>query len=379
MIVKCLCHFDDTNSSGGLDKQARLLAKTLLEKEEDVVVVASTRKWSRAGWQEVDGLRVRFFWTYTTPQVSGKKLPASLIWAFQVLIWVFLHRRTISVFHSHQIRIHAFVGAIAQKFWRIPHVLKSATGGAGADIRAIGTYKYFGRPGRNFIIRNTAVFIATTESIVLDLKQYSVGEQQIRVIPNGLVMPVLDAVPDARERWRKSVFLGRIDADKNVLPLAAAGLRANSDMGFYLDIYGRGNELPQLKTLLEQNGQNDTVRYAGFVSNTQDILPLYGWMLLPSNAEGLSNAMLESMACGVVPVATRVSGCVDHIKPGETGYFLDGVDLDSLVQALRFVASVDFDQWYAMSQTVRDYALRHFDIQQVADQYITLYRELGVQ
>src|SRR5690606_39165289 len=234
MIVKCLCHFDDTNSSGGLDKQARLLAKTLLDKNEDVVVVASTRKWSRAGWQEVDGLKIRFFWTYTTPQVSGKKLPASLIWAFQVLLWVFWHRRTITVFHSHQIRIHAFVGAMAQKFWRIPHVLKSATGGAGADIGAIGTCKYFGKTGRNIIIRNTAVFIATTESIVMDLKQYQVGDHQIRVIPNGLVMPMLDAVPDARERWRKSIFLGRIDSDKNVLPLAAAGLRVNGDMDFFL-------------------------------------------------------------------------------------------------------------------------------------------------
>lgn len=379
MIVKCLCHFDDTNSSGGLDKQARLLAKTLLAKDEDVVVVASTRKWGRAGWQEVDGLKIRFFWTYTTPQVSGKKLPASLIWALQVLLWVFWHRRAITVFHSHQIRIHAFVGAIAQKFWQIPHVLKSATGGAGADIRAIGTYKYFGAHGRNFIIRNTAVFIATTESIVMDLKQYHVGDHQIRVIPNGLVMPLLEAVPDSQERWRNSIFLGRIDSDKNVLPLAAAGLRINSDMGFMLDIYGRGNELPQLQALLEKSGQNGNVRYAGFVSNTQDILPQYGWMLLPSNAEGLSNAMLESMACGVVPVATRVSGCIDHIKPGETGYFLDGVDLDSLVQALRFVANVEYDQWYAMSQTVRDYALRHFDIQQVADQYIALYRELSME
>ena len=37
---------------------------------------------------------------------------------------------------------------------------------------------------------------------------------------------------------------------------------------------------------------------------------------------GLSNAMIEAMANGVVPIASKISGFVDHIVPGHNGFFL---------------------------------------------------------
>ena len=177
MIVMLICHYDDTNSMGGLEKQARLLSRVLRSSGYDVVVLASTRKLFRAGWTYDDGIPVRYFWTYTTPQVSGRHLPAALLWAIQLLIWIFLNRSKISVLHCHQIRIHAFVAAIASKLWKIPSILKSAVGGTGADISAIGSRKYFGPAGRRFIIRNTNVFIAITPTIRNDLLFYGVPEK----------------------------------------------------------------------------------------------------------------------------------------------------------------------------------------------------------
>ena len=126
---------DDTNSMGGLEKQARSLSRALWSSGHDVVVLASTRQLFRTGWTYDDGIPVRYFWTYTTPQVSGRHLPAALIWAIQLLIWIFLNRSKISVLHCHQIRIHAFVASISSKLWKIPSILKSAVGGTGADTQ----------------------------------------------------------------------------------------------------------------------------------------------------------------------------------------------------------------------------------------------------
>ena len=118
------------------------------------------------------------------------------------------------------------------------------------------------------------------------------------------------------------------------------------------------------------------VRYAGFVEDTSAVLPDYGWLLLPSDAEGLSNAMIEAMAAGVVPVTTRVSGCVDHIVPGRTGFFLEGVDDSSLQAGLRQIGSRSPADWRAMSIPVGDHARAHFEIGKVVERYRDLYQSL---
>jgi hypothetical protein len=109
--VMMICHYDDTNASGGLEAQARLLSRTLRSTGENVIVLGSTRRLSRARWSDDHGVPVRLFWTYASPQVSGRYLPASIIWAFQLLVWIALNRSKIEVLHCHQIRIHAFVSA----------------------------------------------------------------------------------------------------------------------------------------------------------------------------------------------------------------------------------------------------------------------------
>jgi glycosyltransferase involved in cell wall biosynthesis len=376
MIVMTICHYDDTNSSGGLDKQARLLSRTLRAAGEDVVVLGSTRKLSRAGWTLDQGVPVRLFWTYASPQVSGRYLPAALLWAVQLLVWVALHRRRIDLLHAHQIRIHAFVGALARRLFGIPSILKSATGGAGADIRVIGSRKYFGSWGRRFVVRNTDAFIATTESVATDLRQWGVPEGKIRLIPNGLVIePPAGAAPDA-ERARRCVFLGRLAQDKNVKPLARAAVATAGTASISLDFYGAGPDAEGLAAIISQAGAG-AVALKGWTPDPRSLLGGYGFLLLPSSGEGLSNAMIEAMAHGVVPVTTRVSGCVDHIRHGENGFFLEGTDEKSLADGLRLAATVSTGQWRRMSDAARRLAADQFDMSSVAGAYRALYRQLA--
>jgi glycosyltransferase involved in cell wall biosynthesis len=375
MIVMVICHYDDTNSSGGLDKQARLLSKVLRSQGENVVVLGSTRRLDRAGWSLDGDVPVRLFWTYASPQISGRYLPAALLWAAQLLAWMVKHRARIAVLHGHQIRIHAFAAALAHRLFGIPTLLKSATGGEGADIKAIGSRKYFGAGGRRFVIAETDCFVATTRSIEQDLAAFGVPPERIRVIPNGRVME--DAAPKpSAERARRALFLGRLAPDKNAPALAAAAAEVARAGGLSLDFYGKGREQAALEAAITAAG-NPHVRYRGFVADTAAVLSEYGWLVLPSNAEGLSNAMIEAMTQGVVPVATRVSGCVDHIRPGETGYFLEGVDRASLVEGLRRIEATAPEAWAEMSERALRHARAEFDMRNVALSYRSLYRSLS--
>ena len=79
---------------------------------------------------------------------------------------------------------------------------------------------------------------------------------------------------------------------------------------------------------------------------------------------------------GVVPLATKVSGCVDHIEPGVSGFFLDGADTRSIVAGFETIAAVDLELWRSMSRTVTTYAAKNFGMDAVGDRYIALYRQL---
>ena len=375
MIAMVICHFDETNSLGGLERQAGLLAKTLVDQGEQVVILGSTRAFKNARWTERSGVPVRLFWTYTSPQLSGRHLPAALIWAVQLLFWLVWHRKKVRVVHCHQLRIHAFVSSLARRWIGIPNVSKSATGGDGADIRAIGTRKYFGSWGRSFVIRNTDAFVATTDSIANDLIRFGVPSDKIRTIPNGLEIP--DNIPSGpNDRFRKCIFVGRFEDDKNVVPLAKAASDRLTDTNVSLDFYGGGSLEPEIKVVIQDGHQ---VNLKGQVDRIEPLLNGYGWLILPSKAEGLSNAMLEAMTYGVVPVVTSVSGSVDHIVEGENGLFLQAGDSSGIAAGLDRIVGTTEEGWKSLSRSAMNYAQSRFDINAVSLKYKKLYRDLEDQ
>ena len=376
MIVMMICHYDETNPRGGLEKQARLLSRLLRSAGEDIVVLGSTRRWCHAGVSDDNGVRVRLFWTFASPQISGRYLPAALIWAFQLLVWIMWHRGQISILHGHQIRIHAFVAAIARKVFGIPTILKSATGGEGADIRTIGSRKYFGPKGRAFVIRNTDCFVATTKSIKDDLLSYGAPEERIRLIPNGVRLPTITSHAPPEQRARRALYLGRIDSDKNTVALAKAATAIAHEDGLQVHFYGTGEEREKLEEIIK-SANNPAIVYHGVMEDPEHELSAFGYLLLPSNAEGLSNAMVEAMANGVVPVTTRVSGCVDHIIPGSTGFFFEGTGQADLRRGLEAIGKIRPEKWQFLSSNVADYARERFDIGKIVDAYKALYIELA--
>lgn len=376
MIVMIVCHYDSTNPVGGLEKQTRLLASRLRKNGQRVVILSSTRWLSRAKWSKDQGVPVRLFWTYASPQVSGRYMPASLIWAIQLIIWIARNRSKIEIIHCHQIRIHAFVAALAKRLFGIPVIAKSALGGKGADLEVIGSRKYFGPWGRAFLLRTIDCFIATTPTIEQDLALWRVPRSKIGVIPNGVISQGGRPALSPELRARRCLFLGRIDRDKNILALAEAACEVTRNEDLSLDIFGTGVELSKLRALLAREAGH-RVRVMNWHSNPAEILGEYGYLLLPSEAEGLSNAMIEAMTCGVVPMTTRVSGCVDHIKPRINGLFLDGPNVEHLRSGLMELAAIGPDEWVQLSQAAQQHAREHFDIDRVVFEYRTLYRRLA--
>ena len=69
-------------------------------------------------------------------------------------------------------------------------------------------------------------------------------------------------------------------------------------------------------------------------SDVAQLLPQFDVFALPSQAEGISNTLLEAMACGCAPVATHVGGNAELIDDGVNGLLVPPSDSDALAQAL---------------------------------------------
>ena len=112
---------------------------------------------------------------------------------------------------------------------------------------------------------------------------------------------------------------------------------------------------------------------------TQDIAPFYrasDQLILPSSNEGLPNAVLEAMACGLPTVACRVSGSSELVRDDITGATFTLDDPQGLAVAL---AAVGGDRGRRLGEEARRIVTRDYSIEGVAAKYEELYRELYAQ
>jgi len=84
----------------------------------------------------------------------------------------------------------------------------------------------------------------------------------------------------------------------------------------------------------KQLGIHEHCSYLGNVQDVQDYYKACDVTVLPSRFEGTPNVVLESLACGVPAIVTRVSSNQEIIDDGRNGYLIELDDVDALRQHL---------------------------------------------
>jgi N-acetyl-alpha-D-glucosaminyl L-malate synthase BshA len=114
------------------------------------------------------------------------------------------------------------------------------------------------------------------------------------------------------------------------------------------------------------------VSFVGKQDHVERLIPLAHVALVPSELESFGLAALEAMACGVVPVATRVGGVPELIAHGEDGFLEAPGDIDA--QAARVVALLRDDKLHSrMAAAGRRTAMERFSTEKIIGQYERYY------
>ncbi len=142
-----------------------------------------------------------------------------------------------------------------------------------------------------------------------------------------------------------------------------------------LRIAGEGALLSSLRYLARDLGITDHVEFCGLRGDVLELLRESSAFVLPSRWEGMPNALLEAMACGLPCVATRVSGSEDIIRDGENGLLVESGQPEPLAEAL-YRMLVDRPFAAQLGHAARETVANGYRVDQAVEQCVALYGRL---
>lgn len=212
--------------------------------------------------------------------------------------------------------------------------------------------------------------IAVSSGVADDLvTAFGVPEEKIIVIANPIDADFIAEAADAKTNEVSSgepyiVSMGRLVPNKNFALLIEAFAR--SKIGGKLTIFGEGGERESLTRLIKERGLEGSVELLGFSSNPFPILRQARFFVLPSNAEGFPNALLEAMSVGLPVISTNcLSGPSEVLADmareevpepiffAEHGIIVSPNQPDALVEAMRALTDQHRRDHYAAKAQAR--------------------------
>jgi glycosyltransferase involved in cell wall biosynthesis len=205
-----------------------------------------------------------------------------------------------------------------------------------------------------------------------------------RMIPNGLPLDELDALPPAEDallfgvgRERPLVvFVGRIDEGKNIDNLLAALARVVREGPADALLLGDGVLLPKVRARVEREGLLGRIATPGYVAAAPAVLKRSALFLSLSRYEGMPNAVMEAAAVGC-PIVLSDIPAHRAVLDDESAVFVPTEDPDAAARAV--LASLH-DPAAAKARAARARArATNWSGAAAARRYAELYRELSLR
>ncbi|MBU6272749.1 MAG: TIGR03088 family PEP-CTERM/XrtA system glycosyltransferase [Betaproteobacteria bacterium] len=177
--------------------------------------------------------------------------------------------------------------------------------------------------------------------------------------------------------------VGRLAAVKNLPMLVeAVALAGKQDARFRerarLALVGDGPQRAELEALVATRGLAERTWFAGARDDIPECLGLLDALCLPSLAEGISNTVLEAMACGVPVLATAVGGNAELVEEGVSGWLVASGDAPALADRLLRCFALP-EALREAGRAARARAVTQFSLAAMLDGYHAMYAGMLAQ
>lgn len=208
------------------------------------------------------------------------------------------------------------------------------------------------RPPVRWQLRRADAVVSFGGGISRLLVDIGVPRERIVEIPGALSAAMPDVAPRRPHEPRRLLFVGRNERRKGVVELLQAVESLGPDFPATLGIVGPFDDVAF---------SHPNVVFHGEIKETQALARLYteaDILACPSYAEGLPMVILEAMACGVAPLATRV-GAVDSVVNETNGWLMEPASVDALAAKIREACALSDEELYLKKLASRERVMRH--------------------
>ena len=359
-------------SIGGAERQALTLARELVKK--NVAVTVLTRRNSGSFSQRfVDGVDVRRLGT------------GAFSFLVSSLVWLIFYRRRYDVIHAHIGSSHAVGAAFVGWLFNKKTIVKLSGSKVVGEI-PVSRRSFVGRLKLRAFGFFRPVLVLVNEAQKEDLHGFGLESLETRLIPNGVDTVKFHAISSAeKEALRKTLnwdgvvflFVGRFSPDKLRMDifrnLLSAWSRLTGDSSHpCLYFVGAGELEKNYRDAIVQMQLEKFVHIWPATENVRSLYQAADVFVLPSVTEGLSNALLEAMACKLPVAGSRVSGIEDLLSENVEGRLFDPLLPEEIYRSCRELIE-NAEARHRMGLAAMELT-RRFSIENSVERHIALYQ-----
>jgi glycosyltransferase involved in cell wall biosynthesis len=370
--------------TSGASLQCQQLVRRLAGPVEFVVLTTTTNA-ELSGEDTVDGVEVRR--VHVDPTSLRSKAAAT--GSFASILSALRHR--VDIVHLHGFSQKSFLVIALARLWGKRVLIKLTSAGhddAGA-MRARGRVAYA-------MYRQADCFVGVSPRFEEEHRRARLPEARFRFVPNGVDLQRFRPASVDEQRTLRTklglaaelpvvLFVGFFSQEKRP-DLLYAAWRELHERGLpsTLVLIGATQSTyyeidPDMASHIRADaGARGLASRLMFVEHTTAVEDYYrasDVFALPTLREGLPNVVLETMACGVPPVVTAISGVTDWIVDSSTGILIPPDDREALERALEDLLR-DPHRRAELGRAARESVSRRFAAERTAGEMLRVYEEL---
>lgn len=295
---------------GGLEGQVHELAKALVQRGHAVYALSSRFDLSQDDVELIDGVHVhRVKW------VEFRRA-RFLLSPFGLARILFKLKREVDLVHVHNISWFGAFVTLFSKAVGLPVITKlPSIGDFGITGMRRGPFSFL----RIALLKVSDAIVAMTPESVAELTGIGYSKARVLKVTNGISLISSASSQPPSSTTVNVIYVGRLSPEKGLPDLlhSWATVKACTLRSVKLRIIGEGPEANKLRALALALDLGNAVEFFGYCNDVPAELSKAEVFVLPSYAEGNSNAILEAMRASLPIVATRVGGAA--IQVGSEG------------------------------------------------------------